>query len=96
MSKIIVFDKQNYEGSDTMVAEDNVESLKGTGLNNDISSIIVISGTWVLYEHVNYSGKSWTVSDSGGPAQDGCYPTFTDWTGSGDNNEIGSFKVQGT
>lgn len=94
MAKIIVFDKQNFEGKNTQIYNDNVESLKGTGLNNDISSIIVISGTWELYEHINYEGKSWTVSDSGGPTQDGTYPTYKDW--SGPNNAIGSFKIQGT
>lgn len=94
MAKIIVFNKQDFEGNDTMVSTANVQSLKGTGLNNNISSIIVISGTWVLYEHIDYKGNSWTVSNSGGPGGDGCYISYSDW--SGPNNAIGSFKIQGT
>lgn len=93
MAKIIAFAKQNFEGNNTMVSTTNVPSLKTTGLNNDISSIIVISGTWVLYEHINYAGNSWTVSNSGGPTEDGCYPTYSNYWA---NNSIGSFKVQGT
>lgn len=93
MAKIIVFDKQNFEGKHTKWYTENIQSLKGSHLNNDISSIIVISGTWVLYEHINYEGNSWTVSNSGGPTGDGCYPTYS---GYWQNNAIGSFKVQGT
>ncbi|HKY26639.1 MAG TPA: beta/gamma crystallin-related protein [Pyrinomonadaceae bacterium] len=93
MAKIIAFAKQNFEGNNTLVSTENVPNLKPSGLNNDISSIIVISGTWVLFEHINYEGNSWTVSNSGGSTEDGCYPTYS---GYWPNNSIGSFKIQGT
>ena len=61
-----------------------------TGVNNDVSSVIVIDGAWTLYEHSDFKGTAWTVSDAGGPEDDGCYPSFEDWNGR--NNTISSVR----
>lgn len=89
MAKIVLFDKQKYNG-EALVLEASIPKLKNTGVNNDVSSLIVIDGTWNLYEHPDYKGDVWTVSATGGPQQDGCYPTFSDWSGT--NNSISSVK----
>lgn len=34
--------------------------------NDQISSIYVRAGRWRFYEHPNYSGRVWTVTESGG------------------------------
>lgn len=90
MAKIIVFNKQNFNGNDTLVVTDSLPSLKGTGINNDISSVIVIEGSWQLCEHPDYQGTDWVVAPNGGPNQDGCYPSYSDW--GGQNNEISSIQ----
>ena len=87
MAKIILFTKQNYEGH-SLVVESSESTLKGTGVNNDVSSVIVIDGAWTLYEHSDFKGTAWTVGDAGGPEDDGCYPSFEDWNGR--NNTISS------
>jgi hypothetical protein len=42
--------------------------------NDAISSVIVYSGTWTLYEDINFHGNSFTVCSAGGPDNDGRYP----------------------
>tara|TARA_B100000508_G_C11374850_1_gene235578 strand:+ start:197 stop:475 length:279 start_codon:yes stop_codon:yes gene_type:complete len=90
MAKIIVFKKQNYDG-DALVITDST-NLKGTGFNDDISSVIVVEGSWVLYKDKDYSGNSFPVWDSSGPSDDGCYPSYSDW-GQGNNNKISSIQL---
>ncbi|WP_298517260.1 beta/gamma crystallin-related protein [uncultured Kordia sp.] len=84
MSKIIVFQNSNISGSSlTLTASD--PNLVPQGWNDKISSLIVVSGTWELYQNTKYGGSSWSVSDSGGPNGDGVYPDWSDWGGTNDS-----------
>ena len=74
MAKIILFAKQNFEGDSTVVLTDSSPGLRGSGVNNDVSSIIVIDGAWNLFVHPDYEGGNWVVSSTGGPNGDGTGP----------------------
>jgi hypothetical protein len=91
VAKIILFAKQNFEGDSTVVLTKSDPGLRGTGVNNDVSSIIVIEGAWNLYLHPDYAGTNWVVSNTGGPNGDGTYPTYEDWNGK--NNAISSVQL---
>jgi hypothetical protein len=52
-----------------------------------VSSLIVVSGTWLLYEHANFAG---VVSNALTP---GYYPWVEDGSVNMANDSISSFKV---
>lgn len=52
-------------------AESNLQNVL---INDAVSSIIVLSGTWKLYKGTGFEGTEWTVSANGGPNGDGRYP----------------------
>lgn len=91
MAKIILFAKQNFEGDSTLVLTDSNPGLRGSGVNNDVSSIIVIDGAWNLFVHPDYEGGNWVVSSTGGPNGDGTYASYEDWNGK--NNAISSVQL---
>lgn len=90
MVKIILFQNSNFQGKSLVVTSDE-PNLVPQGFNDITSSLIVISGQWSLYQNVNYTGTSWTVSEVGGPDGDGCYPDYGDWGGT--NDSISSLKL---
>ena len=73
MAQIQLFRDTNFSGG-SITKTDSDSSLKNEGFNDVVSSVIVTSGTFTLYEHVNFGGYNFTVSARGGPNSDGRYP----------------------
>lgn len=92
MSKIIVFKAVNL-GGDALAINGADPNLAPQGWNDQISSLIVLKGTWELFNAANYKSTVWKVSDSGGPTGDGVYPDWIDWGGT--NDTISSLKPVG-
>lgn len=72
MAELQLFPHPGYEGGAFIVRDDNI-NLSG-GFNDVASSAIVISGTFTLYMHPNFTGDAITVCKTGGPNSDGRYP----------------------
>ena len=77
----IVFEHPNYEGAHRHVLAD-VSNLHPEGWGDRISSICVLEGDFVFFEHDNYTGQSKAL----GP---GAYPNLTGWM----NDQISSIKA---
>jgi hypothetical protein len=59
-SGICLFKDTNFRGR--MVALTGAESnFKNINFNDEASSVIVVSGTWNLYEDTNFKGTKWTL-----------------------------------
>ena len=84
MAKIILFKDVNF-GGDALVVTSADPDLGPQGWNDAVSSLIVIDGAWSLYEDINYGGTRWSVNALGGPANDGTYADWSDWSGSNDS-----------
>lgn len=82
MAKIILFNDQNFGGGCKIITD--VTPHLGS-FNDHTSSVIVIDGTWQLFQDADFSGTVWTVSSTGGPTNDGCYPSYTNWNGKDDS-----------
>jgi len=54
---IILFQHPNFSGR-MLVLFDSVSSLPSLDFNDHVSSAIVTGGTWNLFEHGDYTGKS--------------------------------------
>ena len=88
-AKLIAFKHQNY-GGDARVFTSSDAAL-ADGWNNEISSVIVVEGSWTMFGHRGNEGSSYAAQADGGSGGDGCYGSYNDWGGS--NNEIGSIKL---
>ena len=77
-----LYEHINYEGC-TLAVTGNVKSFVTVGFNDVASSLIVTKGTWTVYEHINFGGKSKEF----GP---GVYPNFV---GLGINDMVSSIKL---
>ncbi|WP_414585563.1 beta/gamma crystallin-related protein [Scytonema sp. PCC 10023] len=79
-----------YEGDANL---DNNPWPGQSGWNNKTSSIQVIRGNWVIYEHTNRGGRSGvTLTPNGGPNRDGVYPNARAF-GLPDNSLTGIFRT---
>ncbi len=77
---IMLFRHGDYRGQ--MVTLYGAESnLQNVLINDAISSIIVLSGTWKLYKGTGFEGPEWIVSATGGPNSDGRYPSSSGYFG---------------
>ena len=85
MAKLIAFKTHDYQAGSLTVDQSLSLKSSGTGYNNQIGSIIVVSGTWRLFKNADQTDLLGEVFSAGGPAGDGCYPVHTDWSG-GENN----------
>ncbi len=88
MSKIILFDEFEYKSECIQITKETPEMT--AEVNDAISSLIVIEGTWELFEHADYQGNCWVVQEDGGPDGDGCYPKLAEEFGT--KNTISSLK----
>jgi Beta/Gamma crystallin len=73
MALIRLFRDDDFEGGE-IVRTDSDENLRDNGFNDVVSSVIVTSGTFTLYQDANFRGFSFTVCKTGGPDSDGRYP----------------------
>jgi hypothetical protein len=91
MAKIILFENSNFSGKSLTLtgSEPNLES---KNFNDKVSSMIVRGGVWDLYEHINYSGAQWEVSNYTGVDSDGALRNDVEWHGT--NDKISSVKLR--
>ena len=85
---LIVYKDTNFHGeSHTFSSNDpNIPDLKGLQWNDCISSLTVSgSGTWFLYQNINYGGDRWTVTAQGGINGTGAYANPDMWNGKNDS-----------
>jgi Beta/Gamma crystallin len=73
MALMQLFRDSNFLGG-SITKTDSDNNLPNDGFNDAVSSVIVTSGTFTLYQDVNFRGFSFTVCKTGGPASDGRYP----------------------
>ena len=74
MAKAILYENSNYSGYSVQVTLDIPDFTK-IHFNDRLTSAKVESGTFTLYEHVNFGGSSVTICSTGGPSSDGNYPS---------------------
>ncbi len=77
MPWIVLFDNAGYTGPNARLDE-ATPSLGPVNMNKLTSAAIVLSGIWNVYSDTEYKGAAWTLSDEGGPLQNGFYPTYSD------------------
>ncbi|WP_158044677.1 beta/gamma crystallin-related protein [Skermanella pratensis] len=53
VNQIMVYQDLNMQGTSLLIT-DACSDLRPTGLNDQISSFVVISGTWTFYQDINY------------------------------------------
>ena len=68
---IALFLHTNYGGY-MVVLQDSQPNLGSINFDHRLSSFIVTGGSWTLYDHANYQGRSSTIS---GPKQHPHYPS---------------------
>lgn len=86
---ILLFEDINFQGR--MVVLTGAESnFKNIDFNDQVSSIIVLEGTWEIYKDADFEGASWNVSDFGGEQKNGRYPTPSPFK----NDSISSAKQE--
>jgi Beta/Gamma crystallin len=86
MAHMIVYVDGNFEGA----AGDFNQDLPNVGSfwNDTITSARVISGTWQVFEHENYTGRNVTLPP-------GDYPNLPISPGGIDNDSISSVRIVG-
>jgi hypothetical protein len=90
MAQIHLFRNTNFSGGSIIRTVDD-GNLHSDGFGDVISSVIVTSGTFTLFQNTNFGGFSFTVCKTGGPESDGLYPNAQSLAGRGDS--ISSLKV---
>nr|XP_002126888.1 gamma-crystallin S [Ciona intestinalis] len=84
MGKIILFEDVEFGGK-KLELETSVSDLNVHGFNDIVSSIIVESGTWFVFDDEGFSGPSYKLTP-------GKYPNPGSWGGNDD--ELSSVKQQ--
>lgn len=92
MSNIKLFPKKRYGGQPKEL-ETSAPSLKGSGVNHDVESVIVTSGAWLLCSEPDFGGDTWRVTIQGSPNKNGDYPEPAAWRGN--TRKIRSVKLLG-
>jgi len=82
MPKLVCFESPDYNG-DARQFQNNDPDLTLNNLDFTLDSAIVVTGSWDLFDQVNYSGTQITLTAAGGPDGDGAYPDHADWQGNG-------------
>jgi hypothetical protein len=90
MAEVRLFNDIDFAGGEVRVTSSN-PSLKDEGFSDRLSSVIVTSGTFTLFEDVDFRGYSFTVSKTGGPNSDGRYPNPQAMAGR--NDAVSSIKL---
>jgi hypothetical protein len=68
MAEVQLFNDSDFKGGQITVFSTN-ESLLEEGFSDRLSSVIVVSGTFTLFEHIKFGGFSFTVCKTGGQIQ---------------------------
>lgn len=74
MAEIVLYQDQDMNPPDG--GQSFTDSVQQLGAFNDrLSSLVVTSGTFTLFEDRDYQGASFTVCSRGGPDNNGRYPS---------------------
>jgi hypothetical protein len=82
MPKLILFNQVGFVNT-AKEFRGNDPNLVLNGDDFQANSAIVADRDWTLYADVNYEGASITLTQNGGPDNDGCYKDSADWSGAG-------------
>jgi hypothetical protein len=83
MALIDLYPRENFGGVALRLAAD-VANLNDIFFNDVVSSVIVHEGTFTLFQNAGWTGFSLTVCKTGGPKEDGQYPTHKSLANRGD------------
>jgi Beta/Gamma crystallin len=75
MAEIRLFNDRDFKGGEVRVTGDEANLHATQGFGDRLSSVIVTSGTFTLFQDINFQGFSFTVSSAGGPDSNGQYPS---------------------
>ncbi|KAJ8299875.1 hypothetical protein KUTeg_021394 [Tegillarca granosa] len=76
--RISLYEHGNTSGR-ALEVKSATANLVDKGFNDKCSSIVVHSGVWELFEHVNYGGKTWIVWEG---------QNYNEWTKWGGQNDV--------
>jgi hypothetical protein len=82
--EIVIYSEENFQGNEYRT-NCNVD-LVGKLMNDNVNSIIVVSGTWEVFEHQNFNGKLL------GTLIPGYYSTYNIIDPISEKNKISSIK----
>ncbi len=75
---ILLCDNVNFTGPSTRLTGP-CSDLSNYPIKFTTSALIVGAGIWNLYTGIDYTGQVYTVSNTGGPAGDGLYPSYQNY-----------------
>ena len=58
--KIILYEHAQFKGKE-LALESSISDLRSSNFNDKASSVKVQSGTWKLWEHINFTGRCYEV-----------------------------------
>ena len=58
--KIVLYEHAQFKGRE-LALESSTSDLRSSNFNDKASSVKVQSGTWILWEHINFTGRSYKV-----------------------------------
>jgi hypothetical protein len=90
MAEVRLFNDENFKGGDIRITADDRDLAIPQGFGDRLSSAIVTSGTFTLFQDKDFKGFSYTASKVGGPNSDGRYPSPQ--TMAGRNDLVSSVK----
>lgn len=70
---ILLFKDSNYRGR-MVVLTGALSNFKSIDFNDQVSSAIVLNGSWELCQDKDFGGNKWVVSPNGGSNKNGRYP----------------------
>jgi hypothetical protein len=85
---LVMFENENFSGAYTTVGVAGNSYLVPSGWDDRVSSMIVVSGIFQVYQDPNAGGLPYAVTGFGGPNRDGFYPNAQSW--GGPDNDISS------
>jgi len=84
MAEVRLFNDTDFKGGDIRITASDPDLKTPQGFGDRLSSVIVTSGTFTLFEDKDFKGFSFTVAKTGGPNSDGRYPNPQSMAGRND------------
>jgi hypothetical protein len=84
MAEVRLFNDSDFKGGEIRLTDSDSNLKTSQGFGDRLSSVIVTSGTFTLFQDQDFKGFSFTVSKTGGPNSDGQYPNPQSMAGRND------------
>lgn len=84
MARIVLF-KDSCLNGETRDFSGPISNLKDFGFGDAVSSLVVIDGSWELFQDSNFKGDRYVVTFQNGVADTNAYPSSKYWGGPNDN-----------